>query len=131
MTMVGFGLVEPAGTWQYDDATDDATLAWPESADAALQQVIAERMQALAQAGGGMMIDTDAQAPGTWHPLGGVPMGDAVDLQGRVLGHRGLYVLDGARIPGSTGACNPSMTIAALAEHNMAAIVKDDVGGIF
>ncbi|HEX3198908.1 MAG TPA: GMC oxidoreductase [Propionibacteriaceae bacterium] len=131
MTVVGFGLVEPAGTWQYDDTTDDATLTWPQSGDAALQQLIAKSMQALAQAGGGTMIDTDAQAPGTWHPLGGVPMGDAVDLHGRVLGHRGLYVLDGARIPGSTGACNPSMTIAALAEHSMATIVKNDIGGTF
>jgi hypothetical protein len=69
-----------------------------------------------------------AQVPSTWHALGGVPMGGAVDRHGRVLGHRGLYVLDGARIPGSTGACNPSMTIAALAEHSMAAIVRSDIG---
>jgi hypothetical protein len=27
-----------------------------------------------------------------------------------------LHVLDGAPIPGSTGACNPSLTIAALAD---------------
>jgi cholesterol oxidase len=77
------------------------------------------------------MIDRDAQVPSTWHALGGVPMGDAVDRAGRVLGHRGLYVLDGARIPGSTGACNPSMTIAALAEHSMAAIIRQDAGRVF
>ena len=58
-------------------------------------------------------------------------MGDAVDRFGRVLGHEGLYVLDGARIPGSTGACNPSMTIAALAEHSMATIIPEDVGHVF
>lgn len=106
-------------------------LTWSSSGDAALQVVIAERMQAIALAGGGMMVDTNATAPSTWHALGGVPMGDAVDLNGRVLGHRGLYVLDGARIPGSTGACNPSMTIAALAEHSMAAIIRDDLGRVF
>ncbi|MFD5630889.1 GMC oxidoreductase [Streptomyces sp. NPDC127072] len=131
LTVVGFGIVDGAGTWAYDAATDDAVLTWPAEAEATLQQLIAERMRAIAAAGGGMMIDTNAGAPSTWHALGGVPMGDAVDLTGRVLGHKGLYVLDGARIPGSTGACNPSMTIAALAEHSMATIVRQDVGRVF
>ncbi|XUL89336.1 GMC oxidoreductase [Streptomyces galilaeus] len=88
-------------------------------------------MQDIATAGGGIMIDTNAGAPSTWHSLGGVPMGDAFDLAGRVLGHQGLYVLEGARIPGSTGACNPSMTIAALAEHSMRTIVQQDLGRVF
>jgi cholesterol oxidase len=131
MTVVGFGVIDPVGTWAYDAATDDAKLTWSSAGDAALQAQLATRMQALAQAGGGMMVDTNAGAPSTWHALGGVPMGDAVDLAGRVLGHRGLYVLDGSRIPGSSGACNPSMTIAALAEHSMATIVREDLGRVF
>lgn len=131
MTVVGFGVVDAAGTWRYDADTDDAVLTWPVEGDAALQKLIAERMDAIAAAGGGRMIDTDAGETQTWHPLGGVPLGDAVDLNGRVLGHRGLYVLDGARIPGSTGACNPSMTIAALAEHSMAALIREDLGDVF
>ncbi len=53
------------------------------------------------------------------------------DDAGRVHGHRGLYVLDGARIPGSTEACNPSMTIAALAEHSMDIFVTAGVGTVF
>lgn len=48
-----------------------------------------------------------------------------------MLGQRGLYVTDGALIPGSTGACNPSLTIAALAERNMDAVVHQDVGTVF
>lgn len=131
MTVVGFGIVEPEGTWRYDEAADDAVLTWPASGDADLQALILEQMQSIAAAGGGQMVDTDAEEPGTWHALGGVPMGEAVDLYGRVIGQRGLYVLDGARIPGSTGACNPSMTIAALAEHSMATIVRDDIGTVF
>ncbi|MGW0577813.1 GMC oxidoreductase [Streptomyces sp. NPDC002920] len=131
LTVVGFGIVDGAGTWAYDADADDAVLTWPADADAALQQLIAARMRAIAAAGGGLMIDTDAGGPSTWHALGGVPMGEAVDLAGRVLGHKGLYVLDGARIPGSTGACNPSMTIAALAEHSMRAIVRQDLGRVF
>lgn len=131
LTVVGFGIVDGAGTWAYDASTDDAVLTWPTDTDAALQELIAGRMQDIATAGGGLMIDTNAQAPSTWHSLGGVPFGDAVDLTGRVLGHKGLYVLDGARIPGSTGACNPSMTIAALAEHSMRTIVQQDLGRVF
>jgi choline dehydrogenase-like flavoprotein len=131
MTVVGFGIVPGAGTWAYDATTDDAVLTWPTGADSALQSLIATKVNNLAKAGGGSMIDTNASQNSTWHALGGVPMGSAVDLYGRVLGQRGLYVLDGARIPGSTGACNPSMTIAALAEHSMARIVTQDIGTVF
>lgn len=61
----------------------------------------------------------------TVHPLGGAPMGHdstrgVVDQWGEVFGHPGLYVADGAAMPGPVGA-NPSLTIAAyadrLAEH--------------
>jgi cholesterol oxidase len=131
LTVVGFGIVDGAGTWAYDATADDAVPTWPTDTDAELQTLIAGKMQDIATAGGGLMIDTNAQAPSTWHSLGGVPFGDAVDLTGRVLGHKGLYVLDDARIPGSTGACNPSMTIAALAEHSMRTIVQQDLGRVF
>lgn len=130
-TLVAFGIVKGVGTWAYDAASDDAKLTWPPDADAELVPVIRARIDEFAKAGGGQIIDTNADGASTWHALGGVPMGDAVDRVGRVLGHRGLYVLDGARIPGSTGACNPSMTIAALAEHSMAKIVVEDLGTVF
>lgn len=57
----------------------------------------------------------------TVHPLGGCPMGrDAregvVDDHGEVFGHPGLFVADGAVMPGPVGP-NPSLTIAALAER--------------
>ena len=58
-------------------------------------------------------------------------MGTVCDLEGRVHGQRGLYVLDGALIPGTTAACNPSMTIAAIAERAMDHIVADDVDPVF
>ncbi|MDF2468330.1 MAG: cholesterol oxidase, partial [Rhodococcus erythropolis] len=66
-----------------------------------------------------------------WHPLGGACMNSVCDLDGRVLGQRGLYVLDGALLPGNSAACNPSMTIAAVAERALENIVKDDVGTLF
>lgn len=40
---------------------------------------------------------------------------------------RGLHVLDGALIPGTFGARNPSMTIAAVAERAMDAITEHDI----
>ncbi|WP_434379637.1 GMC oxidoreductase [Melittangium boletus] len=57
----------------------------------------------------------------TVHPLGGCAMGRSaaegvVDAHGEVFNHPGLYVADGAVMPGPTGA-NPSLTIAALADR--------------
>jgi cholesterol oxidase len=61
--------------------------------------------------------------PVTVHNLGGAPMGPdgslgVVDADGEVFGHPGLYVVDGAVLPGATGG-NPSLTITAVAERIM------------
>jgi len=61
----------------------------------------------------------------TAHPLGGAVLGKATDTYGRVKGCPGLYVMDGAMIPGNTGAVNPAITIAALAERNIDNIVAN------
>jgi len=61
----------------------------------------------------------------TWHPLGGCLLGEATDNYGRVKGHANIYVMDGALVPGSIGV-NPFVTIAALAERNMAHIIAND-----
>jgi cholesterol oxidase len=57
----------------------------------------------------------------TVHPLGGASMGrhpgeGVCDGYGQVFGHPGLYIADGAVMPGPVGA-NPSLTIAALADR--------------
>ena len=57
----------------------------------------------------------------TVHPLGGCPMGrnrdeGVVDPWGRVFGQPGLFVADGAVMPGPVGP-NPSLTIAALSDR--------------
>jgi len=57
----------------------------------------------------------------TIHPLGGAPMADdarhgVVDPWGEVFGFPGLYVADGAAMPGPVGV-NPSFTIAAFADR--------------
>jgi cholesterol oxidase len=61
----------------------------------------------------------------TAHPLGGVVLGKAADAYGRVTGYDRLYVIDSAMIPGNAGAVNPAITIAALAERNIANIIAN------
>ncbi|MBD2208612.1 GMC family oxidoreductase [Calothrix sp. FACHB-156] len=63
----------------------------------------------------------------TGHPLGGCVLGKACDSYGRVLGYKGLYVVDGALIPGSTACTNPFLTISAIAERCMDKIIKRDI----
>ena len=63
----------------------------------------------------------------TYHPLGGMVIGEACDFYGRVYGYPNMYVMDGAALPGSCATANPSLTIAALAERNIAAILREDM----
>ncbi|NRH32840.1 GMC oxidoreductase [Rhodococcus sp. MS13] len=128
--MVGFGVSSDRGRFVYDSARGEAVLRWPRDGDSAIQQGhIGPAAQRIAA--GGLLTDTNALLPSTWHPLGGACMNSVCDLDGRVLGQRGLYVLDGALLPGNSAACNPSMTIAAVAERALENIVKDDVGTLF
>jgi cholesterol oxidase len=71
----------------------------------------------------------------TPHPLGGCVLGKACnnfgalkDVKGNVI--PGLYVVDGSLIPGSTGACTPAWTIAAVAEHCMQEVAEQILQGI-
>lgn len=143
--LVGYGVSEARGRWAYDALRDDATLRWRHEADRVIQtEKIGPRVRAVAGAAS-LLLDTNAVVPSTWHPMGGVSMPSptgpgaaplpagvdadgACDTEGRVRGQRGLYVLDGALLPGSAGACNPSMTIAAVAERALDRIVRRDVG---
>lgn len=128
--MVGFGVSSDRGRFVYDSARGEAVLRWPKDGDSAIQQGhIGPAAHQIAA--GGLLTDTNAILPSTWHPLGGACMNSVCDLDGRVLGQRGLYVLDGALLPGNSAACNTSMTIAAVAERALENIVKDDVGTLF
>lgn len=73
---------------------------------------------------GGTFVDNPIWLFGrviTVHALGGCSMGRSqhegvVDSHGEVFNYPGLYVADGAVMPGPVGA-NPSLTIAALADR--------------
>ncbi|WP_207938616.1 GMC oxidoreductase [Actinomadura darangshiensis] len=128
--IVGYGVSKGRGRFAYDSAKDDAVLQWPKGADDTLYRRINERVTAIAGPRS-VLTDTTGAYPSTWHPLGGASMGTVCDLAGRVKGHRGLYVLDGALLPGTAAACNPSMTIAAVAERATDDLIAEDVGAVF
>jgi cholesterol oxidase len=70
--------------------------------------------------------------PVTVHNLGGARMGldpatAVVNPYGEVFGHDGLFVLDGAALPGATVG-NPSLTIAAVAEHCVESAIRRITG---
>ncbi|WP_052422747.1 GMC oxidoreductase [Nonomuraea candida] len=62
----------------------------------------------------------------TYHPLGGAVLNRATDNYGRLTAYPGLYVIDGALIPGNT-TVNPFVTITALAERNIEHIIATDL----
>ncbi|WP_433152942.1 GMC oxidoreductase [Actinomadura nitritigenes] len=128
--MVGYGVSKGRGRFVYDSGKDDAVLQWAKGADDALYRRINDRANKIAGQGS-ILTDTTGVYPSTWHPLGGASMGTVCDLAGRVQGHRGLYVLDGALLPGTAAACNPSMTIAAVAERATDDLIAKDVGVVF
>lgn len=128
--LASLGMVlDPTRTrFGYHPATNGVGLSWSAknrddivAAARAVDHRIAERAGALVEYGA---LGYDANALFTAHPLGGAVLGRATDNYGRVHGHPGLYVMDGAAVPGSTGTVNPSLTIAALAERNIEAIVR-------
>lgn len=108
-------------------------LEWHHARSEAVIQAMVEMHKKLSAATGGLPVEPlywrwfrDLITP---HPLGGCCMADdprngVVDGKGRVHGHPGLYVADGAIVPRAIGL-NPSRTIAALAEHIAAAMIAE------
>jgi cholesterol oxidase len=127
--LVGYGMSSGRGNFVYNWLTDKVELKWPSGGDAAVAQRIKDRLTAIAGPGA-KLTNTNDLVNTTWHSLGGACIGVVCDLEGRVKGQRGLYVLDGALMPGATAACNPSMTIAAVVERALDRIVQNDIGTI-
>ncbi|AYA25086.1 cholesterol oxidase [Rhodococcus rhodochrous J3] len=129
LASLGMTLDPTRADFTYDPGADRAVPNWPAGGERESVEALRAVHNAMAQAGGTIPgaspMAEDVNATFTAHPLGGAVLGDATDGYGRVHGHPGLYVVDGALIPGSTGTANPSLTIAALAERNIARIVAD------
>jgi len=122
-------LPRPKGFFTYDQPTDAVTLHWP-TAENQNNLSAAQKTYNILDS----KIATPTTTPKTEvnagicaHPLGGAVIEKVCDQYGRVFGYKGLYVVDGAFIPGSTACTNPSFTIAALAERSMAKIIAEDI----
>jgi len=123
-------LTEARGSFGYDSTTGKARLHWPQGNNqesVAAAQAMVDRFN---NANGGILsplIVAGIQDEATIHPVGGTAIGEACDLAGRLEGHDNLYVVDGALMPGSGGAVNPSLTIAALAEQCLDTLLAEQI----
>ncbi|MGB2719743.1 MAG: GMC oxidoreductase [Rhodococcus sp. (in: high G+C Gram-positive bacteria)] len=125
---LGMVLDSTRGEFVYDRAAGKTQLRWPEQGNRYVEEALRAVHDRIAHTSGvgtgfPLLRVPDVNASFTAHPLGGAVLGKATDGYGRVVGYDGLYVVDGALIPGSTGAVNPSLTIAALAERNIEEII--------
>ncbi len=123
-----------AGHFTYDSATDSASLVWKRSQNtpsiAAAKHVFDQvNLHAHTEYSDVLKFKNDSLFGDqiTYHPIGGVPLGEATDDYGRIREYPGLYVVDGSLIPIGIGA-NPSLSITALAERNIEHVLAADFG---
>ena len=122
LPLLGMGRDVPDGRYVLEDGRLE--LDWSSAPSEAHYEAVEQGFRAIAAALGGDLLTS----PGKWlsrtttvHPLGGAPMADdprhgVVDPYGEVFGFPGLFVADGAAMPGPVGA-NPGYTIAAFADR--------------
>ncbi|MGK5629308.1 GMC oxidoreductase [Streptomyces sp. URMC 123] len=113
------------GTFRYDPSSRRVVLAdWTrEKSAAAARSTLAFSARVIAANPGSLPITLNNPYTFTGHPVGGCVLGRSTDLEGRVRGCRGLYVVDGSLLPGNVGGANPSLTIAAIAERALSGII--------
>jgi cholesterol oxidase len=122
MPMLGLGRDSPGGRLRLRGTALELT--WDPDDSAAHFGALEQTARALAAQLGGDFVGkpwVDRSRTATVHPLGGCamaysPRDGVVDEWGEVHGRPGLFVADGAVMPGPVGA-NPSFTIAALADR--------------
>jgi cholesterol oxidase len=127
----GDGRLRLGRRWYWPFGEKRLMLDWDIARSKGVIDAIVSMHKTLAKRTGGVPL-----VPITWtwmqnlitpHPLGGCNMGTSpengvVDHKGEVFGHPGLIVSDGAIVPEALGL-NPTRTIAALAERNVAKLI--------
>jgi cholesterol oxidase len=129
LPLLAMGRDIPDGVMRLRDGSLD--LDWTTHTSEAYFDRVERTVAGVAAALGGRLANTPLwlfKHVITVHPLGGCPMAaDAVDgvvgPDGEVWGYPGLYVVDGSAMPGPVGP-NPSLTIAAFADHVADGIVS-------
>lgn len=121
--------IKTYGEFTYDTKSDTLKLHWNKTHTAHMKDNVERFVNSMNKANGGtiagLLFDKGIGTNICYHPLGGCVIGKATDLYGRVKGCKGLYVTDGALIPGTIGV-NPYVTITAIAEHNIDNIIATD-----
>lgn len=128
------GITPTRGQFRYVPERDEVVIDWPKNDEGQeiVNQVLLDVLAKLNKANGGWTssvltyLREKVKDDICYHPLGGCVIGKACDFYGRVKGYEGLYVNDGSLMPGASGCCNPSFTISALAERNIAHIIATD-----
>ncbi|UVJ40745.1 GMC family oxidoreductase [Arthrobacter sp. CJ23] len=122
LPLLGMGRDIPDGVMGLEDGR--LAIGWTLSTSTAYFNRVRATMASIAGELDGTFVDNPlwwAKHVITVHPIGGAPAGrnpaeGVCDSYGEVFGYPGLYVVDGAAMPGPVGA-NPSLTIAAFAER--------------
>jgi cholesterol oxidase len=123
--MIGLGVPTGKGLFHYETSSDMVILDWPLDGAANVYNRVTSIFTDPAFPGTPLVLPMAQSQQTTFHPLGGVPLGLATDTFCRVRGYRGLYVVDGALVPGAAAVTNPTLLITALAERCMDHVVGD------
>jgi cholesterol oxidase len=129
MCIAALGIPDGHGGFTYNPRNGKVLVRYPKSAHQGTVKRLAAGLKDWNRKTGGWLWDFDALSGAvTYHPLGGAVLGKACDYYGRVHGYPGLYVIDGALIPGSTACANPAWTVAAISERCLDHIIQNDFG---
>lgn len=116
----GLGIPTSTGSFHYDAASDSVVLTWPPEAGRRVYDKFVGMLNELS--GTPYILEQSKSQAITAHPLGGVPLGLATDLDCRLYGYDNLYAVDGSIVPGAGAATAPSILISALAQRCMSRI---------
>jgi cholesterol oxidase len=122
LPVLAMGRDIPDGVMRLRDGGLD--VAWTTETSERYFNRVEQTLNGIASALGGQLLNTPMwlfKRVITVHALGGAPMAHheqdgVIDASGEVFHYPGLYVVDGAAMPGPVGP-NPSFTIAAFADH--------------
>jgi cholesterol oxidase len=133
LLQLGMCLDVGRGSFRYDPTTDTAVLDWPANGDDIPVMAMQNLADRLNMANGGSLMGSQLGiavngilSNFTYHPLGGMVIGDATDMYGRVNNYARLYAMDGSLLPRTAGGVNPALTITALAERCIERILMED-----